>query len=150
MTETTPVSALWRHNTITHVKSNDVITTLRDAVKAHDEDDLRILSAHEVGTHSIRFGAAMAMYLGGVPVFAIMMIGRWSSDAFMKYIRTIYFRHFVTNAHDATLSTVPNQPLGSSNITEIGGSASFMIGNEIGEGIIHTADQGSGKGMTTY
>ena len=41
----------------------------------------------EIGTHSIRSGAAMAMYLGGVPVFAIQLIGRWSSDAFMKYIR---------------------------------------------------------------
>ena len=29
----------------------------------------------------------MAMYLGGVPVFAIMMIGWWSSDSFMKYIQ---------------------------------------------------------------
>lgn len=29
----------------------------------------------------------MAMYLGGVPVFAIQMIGCWSSDSFMGYIR---------------------------------------------------------------
>ena len=28
----------------------------------------------------------MAMFLGGCPVFVIMMIGRWSSDAFLKYI----------------------------------------------------------------
>jgi hypothetical protein len=30
----------------------------------------------------------MAMYLRRVPVFAIMMIGRWASNSFMKYIRT--------------------------------------------------------------
>ena len=29
----------------------------------------------------------MAMYLGECPVFMIMQIGRWSSDAFLRYIR---------------------------------------------------------------
>ena len=29
----------------------------------------------------------MAMYLGEFPVYTIMMIGRWSSDAFLRYIR---------------------------------------------------------------
>jgi hypothetical protein len=41
----------------------------------------------DVGLHSIRSGAAMAMYLAGVPVYTIMLIGRWSSDAFLRYIR---------------------------------------------------------------
>jgi hypothetical protein len=41
----------------------------------------------EIGTRSIRSGAAMAMYLVKVPVFLIMLIGRWSSTAFLKYIR---------------------------------------------------------------
>ena len=41
----------------------------------------------EIGTTSICSGAAMAMYLSGVPVFSIMLIGRWSSTAFLKYIR---------------------------------------------------------------
>jgi len=29
----------------------------------------------------------MAMYLAGIPVFTIMLLGRWSSDAFLPYIR---------------------------------------------------------------
>jgi hypothetical protein len=29
----------------------------------------------------------MAMFLAGVPVFTIMLLGRWSSDAFLRYIR---------------------------------------------------------------
>ena len=29
----------------------------------------------------------MAMYLGECPVFMIMLIGCWSSDAFLRYIR---------------------------------------------------------------
>jgi hypothetical protein len=41
----------------------------------------------DIGTHSIRSGAAMAIYLAGASVFTIMLIGRWSSDAFLGYIR---------------------------------------------------------------
>jgi hypothetical protein len=37
----------------------------------------------QLGLHSARSGAAMAMYLAGVPVFTIMLLGRWSSDAFL-------------------------------------------------------------------
>ncbi len=32
-------------------------------------------------------GRSNGMFLGGCPVFLIMMIGRWSSDAFLNYIR---------------------------------------------------------------
>jgi hypothetical protein len=41
----------------------------------------------ECGTHSLRSAAAMAMHLAGVPVYTIMLIGRWSSDAFLVYLR---------------------------------------------------------------
>ncbi len=37
--------------------------------------------------HSIRSGAAMAMYIPECVVYTIMLIGRWSSDAFLQYIR---------------------------------------------------------------
>jgi len=37
----------------------------------------------EIGTYSIRSGFAMALVLGGTPVFEIMIIGRWSLDAFI-------------------------------------------------------------------
>jgi hypothetical protein len=39
----------------------------------------------EVGTHSICSGAVMAMYLAGVPIFSIMLIGCWPSLAFLKH-----------------------------------------------------------------
>jgi hypothetical protein len=29
----------------------------------------------------------MGMFLAGTPVYTIMLMGRWSSDAFMRYIR---------------------------------------------------------------
>jgi len=41
----------------------------------------------QIGLHSARSGAAMAMYLSHVPVCTIMLLGRWSSDAFLRYIR---------------------------------------------------------------
>jgi len=44
-------------------------------------------SSNPLGLHSARSGAAMAMYCAGVPVFTIMLLGRWSSDAFLRYIR---------------------------------------------------------------
>ncbi len=31
----------------------------------------------------------MEMYLGEIPVYTIMLIGRWSSDAFLCYIRRL-------------------------------------------------------------
>ena len=42
----------------------------------------------EVNTHSNRSATAMSMYLANVPVYTIMLLGRWSSDAFLRYIRT--------------------------------------------------------------
>jgi hypothetical protein len=41
----------------------------------------------DVGTHSNRSGGAMGVFLAGTPVYTIMLMGRWSSDAFMQYIR---------------------------------------------------------------
>ncbi len=42
---------------------------------------------HEMGAHSLRSGAAMEMYLAGMLVYTVMLIGRWSSDALLRYIR---------------------------------------------------------------
>jgi len=88
-TNDTPISAIWRCDCIDHITSKQIANALRDAVSAIlaiGEDFLHIAPT-EIGTHSIRSGAAMAMFLGGCPVFLIMMIGRWSSDAFLRYIR---------------------------------------------------------------
>ena len=41
----------------------------------------------EVGLHSIRAGGAMAMFLSGVCEIIIQRVGRWSSFAFLEYIR---------------------------------------------------------------
>jgi hypothetical protein len=41
----------------------------------------------DIGLHSLRSSSAMAMYLSGVPVYTIMLLGRWASNAFLRYIR---------------------------------------------------------------
>ncbi len=82
----TPISATWKYDRIEHIMSKQITNALRDAVSAIGEDALHI-ATNEIGTHSIRSGAAMAMFLGGCPVFLIMMIRRWSSNAFLCYIQ---------------------------------------------------------------
>ena len=82
----TPVSAVWENDKIVHITSKQVISSLRMAAKAVGEEKLGF-KIDDIGTHSIRSGAAMQMFLGESPVYVIMMIGRWSSDAFLKYIR---------------------------------------------------------------
>jgi hypothetical protein len=44
-------------------------------------------AAHEIGTHSIRSGAAMALVLSHHQAWRIMLAGRWRSSAFLLYIR---------------------------------------------------------------
>jgi hypothetical protein len=45
------------------------------------------LTPDSIGLHSIRSSAAMAMYRNDCSTSTIMLIGRWSSDAFLRYIR---------------------------------------------------------------
>ena len=66
--------------------STAIRNSLRCTVKTLGKEALGFAET-EIGTHSLRSGAAMAMYLAHVPTFTIMIIGRWSSDAFLRYIR---------------------------------------------------------------
>mmetsp|Transcript_30867 Transcript_30867/g.65030 ORF Transcript_30867/g.65030 Transcript_30867/m.65030 type:complete len:470 (+) Transcript_30867:3029-4438(+) len=85
-TDNTPVSAVWKNGRMEDVTSKMMVDALEAGVAAVGYEKLGI-KKDEIGTHSIRSGAAMAMYLGECPVYTIMMIGRWSSDAFLRYIR---------------------------------------------------------------
>ena len=61
-------------------------SSLKAAEKAYGLAKLGFTEA-DLGTHSLRSGAAMAMYLDELPVYTIMLKGHWSSDAFLRYIR---------------------------------------------------------------
>jgi hypothetical protein len=67
------------NGTMTSLSSKTALLMLRQS--------LREIDAEECGLHSLRSSAAMAMYLNGIPVYTIMLLGRWSSDAFLRYIR---------------------------------------------------------------
>ena len=82
----TPISTVLNHGIIKHITSDHVVDALRNAVGAIGKERLGF-KKENVGTHSIRSGAAIAMYLGECPVFMIMLIGHWSSEAFLRYIR---------------------------------------------------------------
>ena len=82
----TKVSTVLKEGQLTHITSKMMIEALRDAAESFGLEKLNI-AKEDIGTHSIRSGAAMAMYLDEVSVFSIMMIGRWQSDAFLRYIR---------------------------------------------------------------
>jgi hypothetical protein len=81
-----PISTYSNNGVIDQVTLDHMINALRDAVGGIREIHLGI-KKEDVGTHLIRSGAAMAIYLGECPVFMIMLIGRWSSNAFLQYIR---------------------------------------------------------------
>ena len=85
-TSDTPVSAVWRNGKLDNITATEMVNALKAAIVEVGEEKLGI-KKEEVGTHSIRSGAAMTMYMGECPVYTIMMIGRWSSNVFLRYIR---------------------------------------------------------------
>ena len=57
------------------ITSAHICITLRAAATLIGEDRL-VFKIKDIGTHSIRSGASMAMYLDDVPVYTIMIVGR--------------------------------------------------------------------------
>jgi hypothetical protein len=107
----THVSAYISNGELAHVTLNQVINSLRDVVGAMGKSHPGI-SKTEIGTHLIRLGAAMAMYLGKCLVNTIMLIGWWSSNAFLCYIQkqVMEFSHNVSKKmlHFQHYQHVPN------------------------------------------
>ena len=71
---------------ITHISAEYVRLRLRAVVDIMGKQKLGF-TKEEIGLHSIRSGGAMAMFLSGTSVIIIMRVGRWSSEAFLEYIR---------------------------------------------------------------
>jgi hypothetical protein len=102
-TNETPISAVLMGSRVRNVTSKQVARALQDTVTAIGEDVLNI-KAEEEGTHSLRSAAAMAMFLGGLPVYLIMLMGRWSSDAFLRYIH----KQIEQFSHDVSSKMIEN------------------------------------------
>jgi hypothetical protein len=71
---------------VSTVDNDLMIVKLREAV-AHVGEDALGYAPKDIGTHSIRSGAAMALVLSGHAAWRIMLAGRWKSSAFLVYIR---------------------------------------------------------------
>jgi hypothetical protein len=82
----TPINTIFLSNSAYQIPSVVFLDTIRRTVKNLGKETLGF-GPEEVGTHSNRSGGAMSMFLSGTPVYTIMLMGRWSSDAFMRYIR---------------------------------------------------------------
>ena len=81
------MSVVWRYVRIEHIISEELENAPREVVVSIEEDVLKI-KKDEIGTHSIRSGAVrMTVHIVECPVCTIMMMERWSSDAFLRYIR---------------------------------------------------------------
>ncbi len=85
MNLSTWISTYICNSIIKYVKSMQVINALCNVVGAIRKTHLGV-SKNKKGTHSIRSGADIAMYLGECRVYAIMLIGCWSSNVFLCYI----------------------------------------------------------------
>jgi hypothetical protein len=109
-TDTTVNAFLLSNNKLHFFTGTELLKKLRLAATSIGPDTLGF-SADQIGLHSARSGAAMAMYLAGVPVFTIMLLGRWSSDAFLRYIRKQVkeFSKGITNKmiQNETFFTIP-------------------------------------------
>ena len=86
VTDNTPVSAVWRYSCIEHITQKKWYLLLQAAVVSIGEDIIGIKKA-DVGTHSIRSDVATVIYLRECPVYTILTIRQWSSNAFLGYIR---------------------------------------------------------------
>ena len=64
----------------------EILVAFRENTSSIGKDKIGF-GPDEIGTKSNRSAAAMAMFMDDTPVYIIMIMGRWLSDAFLKYIR---------------------------------------------------------------
>jgi hypothetical protein len=69
-----PVSLAIHRNKLISIMSEMISNLIKDGIVPIGKTKLGILCS-KVRTHSIRCRSAMAMYLVGVPIFSIMLIG---------------------------------------------------------------------------
>ena len=83
----TPVSATFFNKREAKVTAETLRESLRMTCSLGGGKSMFGYDAADIGTRSIRSGAAMGLFLMNHPVAKIMIIGRWPSDAFLDYIR---------------------------------------------------------------
>ena len=72
-------------------------------------------SASEIGNKSLRSGAAMTLFIQNHSTAKIMILGRWSSDAFLVYIRPQVLE-WCANMSESMISLDSFTDLGTSDL----------------------------------
>ena len=85
-TKETTVCSFGERGIVTEITGEVSRTRLKVIVNLIGEPTLGF-NEDAVGLHSIRAGGAMAMFLSGTSEIIIQRVGRWSSFAFLEYIR---------------------------------------------------------------
>jgi hypothetical protein len=152
-TQDSPVNLyLTPGGTVHHVSSTNALDRLCLAARLMGEGQLGFHDK-EIGTHSIRSGAAMAMYLSGVPAIVIMLIGRWSSDGFLLYIRRQVqeFSYGISSFPTNSSPSPPHNPMtpapGVHSITSLAGDPPLAYPSRAMQTYLHslfTTDSFSG------
>ena len=83
----TPINAVAQGDSVSLITSSYLLDRLRYTCTFFGGRPTFGFSASEIGTKSIRSGAAMALFLMNHSAERIMIMGRWKSTAFLDYIR---------------------------------------------------------------
>jgi hypothetical protein len=80
----TPISSFYRNGKRFAIKARDVTGVLRHAMTINFHRTG--IPASDISALSLRAGGAMAMLVGSIDLTNIRMMGRWHSDAMMRYL----------------------------------------------------------------
>ena len=81
----TPLCTYFVNDEPFYVTSNDITKALRFAIHQVDQASLGI-KAKDIEARSLRAGGATALFCAGVPMDTTQLIGRWQSDAMLRYL----------------------------------------------------------------
>jgi hypothetical protein len=81
---TVPIASLYVRNRRTAIKAQQITATVRHAMTVNFHRTG--ITANDVSARSLRAGGAMALLCGKVDMNLIQMLGRWHSDAMIRYL----------------------------------------------------------------
>jgi hypothetical protein len=84
---TTTINTMFLSGETFRLKAAYLLNQIRSTCTLGGGTEVFGFEANEIGTKSLRSGAAMALFLMDYSEDRIMILGRWSSNAFMVYIR---------------------------------------------------------------
>lgn len=89
------------------VRNTDILKKLKAVVKVMGEEDLG-LKPNDIGLHSLRASYALILSLMGASDSKIMLLGRWKSEAFLKYIKRQIIKMRDKTAYKAVRASTSN------------------------------------------